>query len=209
MNIALEVSGLARESGRDNEYVLSQRPGCPQRTLAFGRLLDDVDHEAQVDDVGGSQRGIGPVIEVVTAACEPQPGESAQVVAATVAGKSQPVAFVIAAADAKPAAEALRIEMAKTMASFKVPSRVWFVDHFPVTQSANGTKGNPEATAAATPALTPGIGSIGISALTQASTSSIPGSEIPGVPASETSAIDSPDFSRAISWGSRWRALCS
>ena len=64
----------------------------------------------------------------------------AQVVAATIAGKSEPVAFVIADADATPAAETIRSETGKTMASFKVPARVWFVDRFPVTQSANGTK---------------------------------------------------------------------
>jgi len=29
---------------------------------------------------------------------------------------------------------------ASIMAAFKVPARVWFLDAFPVTQSANGTK---------------------------------------------------------------------
>lgn len=64
----------------------------------------------------------------------------AQVVAAAIAGKSEPVAFVIADANAAPTADMIRAETAKTMASFKVPARVWFVDRFPVTQSANGTK---------------------------------------------------------------------
>jgi fatty-acyl-CoA synthase len=64
----------------------------------------------------------------------------AQVVGVTIAGKSQPVAFVIAARDAAPTAEAIRLEAGKAMAPFKVPARVWFVDRFPVTQSANGTK---------------------------------------------------------------------
>jgi acyl-coenzyme A synthetase/AMP-(fatty) acid ligase len=38
------------------------------------------------------------------------------------------------------AVEAIQSAAGKTMASFKVPARVWFLDRFPVTQSANGTK---------------------------------------------------------------------
>src|SRR5688572_10515403 len=70
-------------------------------------------------------------------------------------------------------------------------------------QIVSGTSGNPDATAAVIAALTPGIGSIGIAADTHASTSSTPGSEIPGVPASVTSAIDWPAPSRERSCGIR------
>jgi fatty-acyl-CoA synthase len=64
----------------------------------------------------------------------------AQVVSVTIGGKNQPVAFVIVDRNATPTAEAIRLQAGKAMASFKVPARVWFVDRFPVTESANGTK---------------------------------------------------------------------
>jgi len=64
----------------------------------------------------------------------------AQVVATSIAGKSQPVAFVVADQGAALTVEAVRVQAGRTMASFKVPARVWFVDQFPVTPSANGTK---------------------------------------------------------------------
>ena len=65
-------------------------------------------------------------------------------------------------------------------------------------QIVNGTSGNPETTAAVKDALTPGIGSTGIRASTHALTSSTPGSEMPGVPASVTRAADFPFSSREI-----------
>jgi fatty-acyl-CoA synthase len=64
----------------------------------------------------------------------------AQVVATSIAGKNHPVAFVIPDQAAALTVEAVRLQAGRTMASFKVPARVWFVDQFPVTPSANGTK---------------------------------------------------------------------
>jgi len=64
----------------------------------------------------------------------------AQVVAADIDGQPRPVAFVIAqpgqALDARDLIAASR----GAMASFKVPARVWFVEQYPVTSSANGMK---------------------------------------------------------------------
>ncbi|MBO9354389.1 AMP-binding protein [Bordetella petrii] len=64
----------------------------------------------------------------------------AQVVAVDIDGQPRPVAFVIARPGHKADADAL-IEAARaSIASFKVPARVWFVDEYPVTSSANGVK---------------------------------------------------------------------
>lgn len=63
-----------------------------------------------------------------------------QVTALEMAGQLRCVAFVVPAAGASPTERAV-IEAARPiMAGFKVPARVWFVDGFPTTESANGTK---------------------------------------------------------------------
>ena len=64
----------------------------------------------------------------------------AQVVGVEIAGQMRSVAFVIPAPGAAPR-EAEVIAAAKAiLAGFKVPARVWFVDAFPTTESANGIK---------------------------------------------------------------------
>lgn len=64
----------------------------------------------------------------------------AQVTAVEMGGQLRCVAFAIPAAGGSPA-EADVVSAARgIMAGYKVPARVWFVDAFPVTQSANGTK---------------------------------------------------------------------
>lgn len=64
----------------------------------------------------------------------------AQVTAVEIGSQMRCVAFAIPAAGAAPA-EADVVRAARgIMAGYKVPARVWFVDAFPVTQSANGTK---------------------------------------------------------------------
>lgn len=63
----------------------------------------------------------------------------AQVVAVDMAGKMRPVAFVIAQGNA-PAERNMIESLTRTMAPFKVPARIWFVDAFPTTASANGLK---------------------------------------------------------------------
>lgn len=64
----------------------------------------------------------------------------AQVIGADVDGKPACVAFVIADPDAEIDAEGIRAWLKNITAPFKVPARVWFLDAFPVTESANGTK---------------------------------------------------------------------
>jgi fatty-acyl-CoA synthase len=64
----------------------------------------------------------------------------AQVVAIEIEGRTRCVAFVIPSPDTKPTEAGIISAAAKLMAGFKLPARVWFVDAFPVTPSANATK---------------------------------------------------------------------
>lgn len=64
----------------------------------------------------------------------------AQVIGADVDGKSACVAFVIAQPGTDSDADGVRAWLRNVIAPFKVPARVWFLDAFPVTESANGTK---------------------------------------------------------------------
>lgn len=74
--------------------------------------------------------------------------KSAQVVGVEIDGKLRPVAFVLAAEGISPlnlVQEALTRDTVLTnvgrqLAKFKVPARLWFVDEFPATPSANGLK---------------------------------------------------------------------
>jgi fatty-acyl-CoA synthase len=50
------------------------------------------------------------------------------------------VAFAIAAPGATPDTDAVLAAVARQLAAFKVPARLWWVDAFPVVNSANGTK---------------------------------------------------------------------
>jgi fatty-acyl-CoA synthase len=63
-----------------------------------------------------------------------------QVVAIQIADQMRPVAFAIPVKE-NPASEAdVLATAARQLAPFKVPARVWLVDEFPATQSANGVK---------------------------------------------------------------------
>lgn len=64
----------------------------------------------------------------------------AQVVAVDIAGQPRPVAFVVAKRGCAIGAAELICAARAAIASFKVPARVWFVDEYPVTSSANGVK---------------------------------------------------------------------
>lgn len=64
----------------------------------------------------------------------------AQVVAVDIDGEQRPVAFVIPAPGAAPTEAGVVSALRGVIAAFKVPARVWFVDAFPTTPSANGTK---------------------------------------------------------------------
>ena len=67
--------------------------------------------------------------------------EGAQVVGIEINGQPRAVAFAIAKNKRKPpdAADILK-SLAKTLAAFKIPAHLWFVDEFPTTASANGQK---------------------------------------------------------------------
>jgi fatty-acyl-CoA synthase len=63
-----------------------------------------------------------------------------QVVAVDIAAQPRPVAFVIAEAGSSIDGTSMTNAARANLASFKVPARVWFVEEFPVTASANGVK---------------------------------------------------------------------
>lgn len=64
----------------------------------------------------------------------------AQVVAIEIGRATRCVAFVIPVSGAAPREADVVARCAAVMAPFKVPARVWMVDAFPTTPSANGTK---------------------------------------------------------------------
>ncbi len=87
--------------------------------------------------LGGYLTAPAEIEEVIKA----QPGvAAAQVVAVDLDGKTRAVAFAIAAPGASPDAEAVIAAVGQRLAAFKVPARLWWVDAFPVVNSANGTK---------------------------------------------------------------------
>jgi fatty-acyl-CoA synthase len=55
-------------------------------------------------------------------------------------GQMRCAAFVIPGEGSAPSEADIIAGAAAIMAGFKVPVRVWFLDAFPVTESANGTK---------------------------------------------------------------------
>jgi fatty-acyl-CoA synthase len=63
----------------------------------------------------------------------------AQVVAVEINGQACCAAFVIAPGEA-PQAERLIAQLRERLAGYKVPARIFFIDAFPVTESANGVK---------------------------------------------------------------------
>lgn len=63
-----------------------------------------------------------------------------QVVGVEIAGQPRCVAFVIAQAGATLSDQEIIAAVGKRLAPFKVPARVWFVERFPTTESANGVK---------------------------------------------------------------------
>jgi len=64
----------------------------------------------------------------------------AQVVAVDINGQARCAAFVIADHDAPPTEAALLARVRERLAGYKVPARIFFIDVFPVTESANGVK---------------------------------------------------------------------
>jgi len=68
--------------------------------------------------------------------------------------------------------------------------------------------GSPEAINALSAAFAPGMGITRTPAAIASATSQLPGSLIPGIPASETMATRPPAFIVSISSVVRWRSLC-
>ena len=64
----------------------------------------------------------------------------AQVVAVEINGQARCAAFVIVDAAARPDPEQLIAQLQGRLAGYKVPARIFFIDAFPVTESANGVK---------------------------------------------------------------------
>jgi fatty-acyl-CoA synthase len=103
---------------RDNAFVYETRAGDAMRLGGFlvapGEIEDELKSCSGVDD--------------------------AQVVEVDLRGQARCVAFVIANRTTKPAEEQLTGHLRERLASYKVPARIYFVDAFPVTESANGVK---------------------------------------------------------------------
>lgn len=77
----------------------------------------------------------------IEAALAALPGVAqAQVVGVEIDGRNRCAAFVIPSPGAEPAESELAAGIAKSMAGYKVPARIWLVEEFPVTRSANATK---------------------------------------------------------------------
>lgn len=111
------------------------------RTGDIGRLRDDGSfvYETRAGDamrLGGFLVAPGE-IEDELKSCT---GVSdAQVVAVDLKGQARCVAFVIAGAE-PPQQDALIAHLRARLAGYKVPARIYLVDAFPVTDSANGVK---------------------------------------------------------------------
>jgi len=103
----------------DGSFVYQSRMGD---TMRLGGFLVD---PAEIEDVLAAQPDI----------------ESAQVVGVEINGQPRAVAFAIAKnKQCPPDTSATLKGVAKTLAAFKIPAHVWFVDEFPTTASANGQK---------------------------------------------------------------------
>jgi fatty-acyl-CoA synthase len=120
---ALHADGFFRtgDIGRlreDGTFVFESRRGDAIRLGGF------LVNPAEIEDV---LKGIDGIAD-------------AQVVAAELDGRARAVAFVIPDPGSSVSEADVIALSGGRMASFKVPARVWPVDCFPTTQSANGTK---------------------------------------------------------------------
>ena len=103
----------------DGSFVYQSRMGD---TMRLGGFLVD---PAEIEDVLAAQPEI----------------ESAQVVGVEINGQPRAVAFAIAKHKHRPPDVGATLKgVAKTLAAFKIPAHLWFVDEFPTTASANGQK---------------------------------------------------------------------
>ena len=103
----------------DGSFVYQSRIGD---TMRLGGFLVD---PTEIEDVLAAQPDI----------------ESAQVVGVEINGQPRAVAFAIAKdKQCPPDVPATLKGVAKTLAAFKIPAHLWFVEAFPTTASANGQK---------------------------------------------------------------------
>ncbi len=103
----------------DGSFVYQSRMGD---TMRLGGFLVD---PTEIEDVLAAQPDI----------------ESAQVVGVEINGQPRAVAFAIAKnKQCPPDVPATLKGVAKTLAAFKIPAHLWYVDEFPTTASANGQK---------------------------------------------------------------------
>lgn len=112
------------------------------RTGDIGRLRHDGSfiYETRAGDamrLGGFLVGPGEIEDELKACAGVA---DAQVVAIDLNGQARCAAFVIPQADAAPQEAELVAHVRENLAGYKVPARVFFVDAFPVTDSANGVK---------------------------------------------------------------------
>ncbi|MCI4663012.1 MAG: AMP-binding protein [Neomegalonema sp.] len=102
----------------DGSFVYLSRMGDSIRLAGY--LVNPVEIDDAIKEVPG-------VADVQTVGIEHQ-------------GRTMPVAFIIAEPGAGLGAETVRADLKARLASFKIPERIWFVDAFPTTESANGQK---------------------------------------------------------------------
>lgn len=112
------------------------------RTGDMGMLREDGSfvYEARMDDamrLSGFLVNPGEIEDVLK---EIDGVEDAQVIAVTLEGKLRSAAFIIPTPGASPDPDHVIAETGRLLAAFKVPARVWIVEQFPVTESANGMK---------------------------------------------------------------------
>lgn len=102
----------------DGSFVYQARQGDALRLAGF--LVSPV----EIEDALKTQQGV----------------RDAQVVGVEINGQARCVAFVLADPDRVLQEQELIAGVAKTLAAFKVPVRVWVLDEYPVTEGANGSK---------------------------------------------------------------------
>ena len=112
------------------------------RTGDIGRLRDDGSfiYETRGGDamrLGGFLVAPGEIEDELKACAAVA---DAQVVAVEIAGQARCAAFVIADGDAPPELDRLITQLRERLAGYKVPARIFFIDAFPITESANGVK---------------------------------------------------------------------
>jgi fatty-acyl-CoA synthase len=112
------------------------------RTGDIGRLRDDGSfiYETRAGDamrLGGFLVAPGEIEDELKSCAGVN---DAQVVAIDLKGQARCAAFVIANGESPPKTEALTAHLRDRLAAYKIPARIFFIDAFPVTESANGIK---------------------------------------------------------------------